>query len=290
MYDLTTPGLKLKKPQSKIYAKICQIKKKILFSTPTHQGITKCMFMMFMKLSIKIVKFTVPGQTIQDTYNYCSHDDPFFNESSCWPASIDKREATVRRILDYTCIYVQSLNNRMKQYKHGTPCSPWNVPLSHFLCVHCALTVHSLALSALFSLTIYKALTMHSQSIHLALIVYSAFTYCSVRYYYKDPALQDYSDQSCLSVYQSFSPSVHPRSLVRSTSFFPLTQSGSCFTHIVLMGYESAVILDRVSRSTVEVTAELYKKSLSRAYLILSPWSNLTHTSLTECLWSQGVQ
>lgn len=41
---------------------------------------------------------------------------------------------------------------------------------------------------------------------------------------------------------QSVRPSVHPRSLVRSISSIPLTQSGSNLTHRVLLGKECAVI------------------------------------------------
>lgn len=48
-----------------------------------------------------------------------------------------------------------------------------------------------------------------------------------------------------------------------------------------------AVNLNSVSRSKVKVLAELCEKSLSRSH-ILSPWSNLGHTSTTECLVSAG--
>lgn len=103
------------------------------------------------------------------------------------------------------------------------------------------------------------------------------------------PTLQvPYSDQF---VHLSFHPSVCPKSLVRSISSqsVPLAQSGSYFSHRVPWNKGCAVTLNHIFRSKLEVLAELYEKSLPRAYLP-SPWSNLAQTSLGECLYSKELQ
>lgn len=91
---------------------------------------------------------------------------------------------------------------------------------------------------------------------------------------YQGPALQvPYSNQP-----------VRQRTFVWRIFSLLLVQSGySYFTHRESLGKGSAVTLIDVSRSKVKVIAKLYIKSMSVAYL-LSPWSNLAHTSLTGCL------
>lgn len=63
----------------------------------------------------------------------------------------------------------------------------------------------------------------------------------------------------------------------------------SHFIQTELLRKGCTVTLNQVSRSIVKVIAELYEKTLSRAYLF-SLLSNLDHTSLTECLRSKCVQ
>lgn len=69
----------------------------------------------------------------------------------------------------------------------------------------------------------------------------------------------------------------------------PLAQSGSYFSHRVPWNKGCAVTLNHIFRLKLEVLAELYEKSLPRAYLP-SPWSNLAQTSLGECLYSKELQ
>lgn len=69
----------------------------------------------------------------------------------------------------------------------------------------------------------------------------------------------------------------------------PWPNLASYFTQRVPLVKGCAVTLNNISKSKVNIMAELYIKSLSVTY-VLSPWSNLAHTFLTECLWSMSLQ